>query len=64
MYPVYNARDSLADEQLRQRQYFVPVAHPELGATLTYPGAPWKLSRTPCDQSSRYTFTISLRLRA
>ena len=47
VYPVYNARDSLADEQLRQRQYFVPVAHPELGVTLTYPGAPWKLSRTP-----------------
>jgi crotonobetainyl-CoA:carnitine CoA-transferase CaiB-like acyl-CoA transferase len=23
------------------------VAHPELGVTLTYPGAPWKLSRTP-----------------
>jgi benzylsuccinate CoA-transferase BbsE subunit len=47
VYPVYNARDSLEDEQLQYRQYFVPVEHPELGATLTYPGAPWKLSRTP-----------------
>jgi crotonobetainyl-CoA:carnitine CoA-transferase CaiB-like acyl-CoA transferase len=47
VYPVYNARDSLEDEQLRQRQYFVALEHPELGATLTYTGAPWKLSRTP-----------------
>jgi benzylsuccinate CoA-transferase BbsE subunit len=47
VYPVYNARDSLEDQQLHHREYFVQVAHPELGATLTYPGAPWKLSRTP-----------------
>jgi crotonobetainyl-CoA:carnitine CoA-transferase CaiB-like acyl-CoA transferase len=47
VYPVYNARDSLEDEQLRQRQYFVPVEHANLGATLMYPGAPWKMSRTP-----------------
>jgi crotonobetainyl-CoA:carnitine CoA-transferase CaiB-like acyl-CoA transferase len=47
VYPVYNARDSLEDEQLSQRQYFVTVEHPELGTALTYAGAPWKLSRTP-----------------
>ena len=47
VYPVYNARDSLDDPQLRHREYFVSVQHPELDATLTYPGAPWKLSGTP-----------------
>jgi benzylsuccinate CoA-transferase BbsE subunit len=47
VYPVYNARDSLEDPQLRHRSYFETVDHPELGATLTYPGAPWKLSATP-----------------
>ncbi len=47
VYPVYNARDSLDDAQLRHREYFVSVQHPELDATLTYPGAPWKLSGTP-----------------
>ncbi|MEE9147025.1 MAG: CoA transferase [Candidatus Tectomicrobia bacterium] len=47
VYPVYNARDSLDDPQLRHREYFVSVEHPELDATLTYPGAPWKLSGTP-----------------
>ncbi len=47
VYPVYNARDSLEDTQLHHREYFVPVQHAELEATLTYPGAPWKLSSTP-----------------
>jgi benzylsuccinate CoA-transferase BbsE subunit len=47
VYPVYNARDSLEDPQLRHRNYFETADHPELGATLTYPGAPWKLSATP-----------------
>ena len=47
VYPVYNARDSLEDTQLHHREYFVPVQHAELEATLTYPGAPWKLSGTP-----------------
>ncbi|MDH3598853.1 MAG: CoA transferase, partial [Candidatus Tectomicrobia bacterium] len=47
VYPVYHARDSLEDQQLQHREYFAPVTHAELGATLTYPGAPWKLSRTP-----------------
>lgn len=47
VYPVYNAQDSLEDTQLAARSYFEDMSHPELGATLTYPGAPWKLSRTP-----------------
>ena len=47
VYPVYHARDSLEDRQLSHREYFVTVEHEALGATLTYPGAPWKLSRTP-----------------
>ncbi len=47
VYPVYNARDSLEDAQLVDRNYFEQMAHPGLGTALTYPGAPWKLSRTP-----------------
>ena len=47
VYPVYNARDSLEDRQLRHRDYFISVEHPELETTLHYPGAPWKFSRTP-----------------
>ncbi len=33
--------------QLVDRGFFVPVVHEELGATLTYPGAPYVFSRTP-----------------
>ncbi len=46
VYPVYNARDSLEDQQLQDRNYFEQMDHPELGTALTYPGAPWKLSGT------------------
>jgi len=35
------------DPQLRERGFFVPVRHDELGHTLTYPGAPYVFSRTP-----------------
>lgn len=35
------------DEQLRARNYFVEVAHPELGRTILYPGAPYLFSETP-----------------
>ncbi len=33
--------------QLRNRNYFVPVQHPELGETLTYLGAPFRSSSAP-----------------
>src|SRR5262249_44386601 len=35
------------DEQLAARGFFVPVAHPELGTTVLYPGAPYRLSASP-----------------
>lgn len=45
--PVNTVADLARDEQLHARGYFVPVEHPDLGATLTYPGAPFVLSETP-----------------
>jgi crotonobetainyl-CoA:carnitine CoA-transferase CaiB-like acyl-CoA transferase len=36
-----------ANPQLKDRGFFVPVHHAELGMTLTYPGAPYVFSRTP-----------------
>ena len=33
--------------QLQYRQWLTPVEHPDLGATLEYPGAPYRLSETP-----------------
>jgi crotonobetainyl-CoA:carnitine CoA-transferase CaiB-like acyl-CoA transferase len=46
-YAVNDAADLLASEQLQARGYFVQVPHPELGEDLTYPGAPFRFSRTP-----------------
>lgn len=52
LYPLGNAKDLLENEQLAARKYWVEVEHPELGATITYPGAfttlsenPWKIRR-------------------
>lgn len=45
--PVNTPRDLVESPQLRARGFFVDVAHPELEATITYPGEPYKLSETP-----------------
>jgi crotonobetainyl-CoA:carnitine CoA-transferase CaiB-like acyl-CoA transferase len=37
-YPVATARDHLADPQLEAREFWRDLEHPELGATLRYPG--------------------------
>ncbi len=45
--PVNTPQDVTKDPQLSMRSFFVPVEHPELGATLPYIGAPFRLSETP-----------------
>lgn len=47
-YPVATPRENLNDPQLRARDYWAQVEHPELGATLTYPGAFARFSETTC----------------
>jgi crotonobetainyl-CoA:carnitine CoA-transferase CaiB-like acyl-CoA transferase len=44
---VSTIEDLLENPQLEALSYFVQVEHPELGATLKYPGAPYHLSETP-----------------
>ncbi len=51
--PVNSAADLLSNAQLVSRGYFVDVEHPELGATLTYPGVPYRLAETPARIGSR-----------
>lgn len=43
---VYNAHDMLRNEHYKAREFFVKIKHPIIGE-LTYPGAPFKMSRTP-----------------
>lgn len=44
---VREANDIVNNQNLKARDYFVDVAHPELGTSLKYPGAPYRLSGTP-----------------
>ncbi|MFA4835633.1 MAG: CoA transferase [Dehalococcoidia bacterium] len=48
IYPVYTAEDLLKDPQLKSRDFWVDVEHPEIGYTMTFPGAVVKASETPC----------------
>ncbi len=47
IYPVNTAKDIGENPQLKARDFWVEVEHPELGETLTYPGAFVKASETP-----------------
>lgn len=38
LYPVSTTADTLNNEQLKARQFWQPVEHPELGTTINYPG--------------------------
>jgi crotonobetainyl-CoA:carnitine CoA-transferase CaiB-like acyl-CoA transferase len=45
--PCYNADQVPTDTQLKARGFWTQVEHPELGTSITYPGAPFNLSLTP-----------------
>lgn len=47
-YPVNAPEDIVADPQLADREFWELVEHPELGTTITYPGAFAKFSEAPC----------------
>ncbi len=51
--PVNTPKDIANDPQLRGRNFFALVEHPELGAALQYLGAPFRLSATPWRISRR-----------
>jgi len=47
--PVASPKEVLSSPQLKARGFFVSVDHPEANAHLTYPGAPYKFSRSTWD---------------
>jgi crotonobetainyl-CoA:carnitine CoA-transferase CaiB-like acyl-CoA transferase len=47
IFPVLTVPENLESKQLKARQYFQQVKHPELGTSITYPGPPVVLSETP-----------------
>jgi crotonobetainyl-CoA:carnitine CoA-transferase CaiB-like acyl-CoA transferase len=46
IYPAYSAKEIVEDPQLRDRGFLQKLEHPEIGETITYPGAFVKLSAT------------------
>ena len=52
-YPTFNTADILKSPQLDARDFWEEVEHPELGTSITYPGAFAKLSETPISISRR-----------
>ena len=46
--PVSSPKDIIENAQLKARDFWVNVEHPELGITVSYPGAFIKASETPC----------------
>jgi len=51
--PLSTVKDLLESEQLNARGYWTEVEHPELGETITYPGAPVKIGTNPWRFSRR-----------
>lgn len=51
--PVCTMEDIAVNPQLKARDFWEEVEHPELGATITYPGAFTKASETPCLKTVR-----------
>lgn len=45
--PVNTSKDILENAQLKERQFWVEINHPELSADIMYPGAFARLSETP-----------------
>jgi len=53
LMPVNDAKSVIEDIGLKERGYFVDVAHPELNEVFKYPGAPYRFSDTPWGISKR-----------
>ncbi|MBV8454840.1 MAG: CoA transferase [Deltaproteobacteria bacterium] len=53
LVPVSKVEDLLQSEQLKAREFWTKVAHPELGREVTYPGSFAKLSQTPIQYRRR-----------
>jgi crotonobetainyl-CoA:carnitine CoA-transferase CaiB-like acyl-CoA transferase len=53
MVPVSNVEDLLQSEQLKAREFWTKIEHPELGRQVIYPGSFGKLSQTPIQYRRR-----------
>ena len=53
LYPASTVKDLVENIQLKARGFYLDVEHPELGETVTYAGAPYKMTETTWRISKR-----------
>jgi crotonobetainyl-CoA:carnitine CoA-transferase CaiB-like acyl-CoA transferase len=53
IYPISTPKDIGENEQLASRNYWLPIEHPELEETITYPGTAVRASLTPMQVRER-----------
>lgn len=53
IYPVSTAKDLAENAQLKYRDFYVEVEHPELGEAITYLGSPYRMTESPWRISRR-----------
>ena len=53
LYPASTTKDLVNNTQLKHREFFVGVEHPEVGEAVTYVGGPYRMSGTPWKISRR-----------
>jgi crotonobetainyl-CoA:carnitine CoA-transferase CaiB-like acyl-CoA transferase len=53
LYPAFTPRDMLEFEQLKERNYWIELEHPELKTSITYPGPFVKATESPQEISRR-----------
>ena len=53
LYPVNTSKDIIENAQLKDREFWVEIIHPELSTSIKYPGTFAKLSETPLNISRR-----------
>jgi crotonobetainyl-CoA:carnitine CoA-transferase CaiB-like acyl-CoA transferase len=51
--PIQPLKEVLNNTQLKARGFFVEVGHPELKRSISYPGSPYKFSRSPTGRWKR-----------
>ena len=53
LYPASTVKDLAENVQLKEREFYTEVEHPELGESVTYMGAPYKMMGTKWQISKR-----------
>ena len=45
--PASSTKDLAENIQLKEREFYVDIEHPEIEETITYAGAPYRFTKTP-----------------